>query len=280
MHYVVQENIFREEHYNLLFESLDRMKLDYSVIRLYPFANKIVDIKDIDPTNNYNVDDLPEFVPPTKNVFVFGAVNLARISKDRDWSPASLMNDNHDYTVYSKYYKDNLLNYDSEIVTVGTDFKWKANEIKFIRPTKDSKSFNGNTFNEKEWKESIEHNLHNYRSHAFNEETLIQVSSVKHIQKEIRFWVVDGKVVTGSQYRLKHIYKLDDQVEPEAIEFAQRMVDIYQLADAFVVDVCLTENGWKIVECGCINCAGFYRSDIQKMLNAVDLKFNKDHESN
>jgi hypothetical protein len=36
----------------------------------------------------------------------------------------------------------------------------------------------------------------------------------------------------------------------------------------------LTDGDWKIVECGCINCAGFYKSDIQKMIMAVDAKFN------
>ena len=33
---------------------------------------------------------------------------------------------------------------------------------------------------------------------------------------------------------------------------------------------CLTDNGWKVVECGCINCAGFYKSDLQKMIMSVE----------
>ena len=30
--------------------------------------------------------------------------------------------------------------------------------------------------------------------------------------------------------------------------------------------VCLVEDGWRIVEVGCINCAGFYLADLQKVL--------------
>ena len=70
------------------------------------------------------------------------------------------------------------------------------------------------------------------------------------------------------------MFLLDHDVEQEALDYAQSMVDIFQLAEAFIIDVCLTENGWKIVECGNINVAGFYKSDIQKMLIAVEDKFN------
>ena len=45
---------------------------------------------------------------------------------------------------------------------------------------------------------------------------------------------------------------------------------IYQLADAFVIDVCLADDEWKIVECGCINCAGFYKSDLMKLLISLE----------
>jgi len=53
------------------------------------------------------------------------------------------------------------------------------------------------------------------------------------------------------------------------------MVKTYQLASSFVMDVCLTEYGWKIVECGCINCAVFYHADMQKLIYAIDNYYNK-----
>ena len=273
MHYIIQENVFKEHNYDLLIKTIDKLDLDYTIVRIFPFVDKIVDIKTI-PDYSYNVDDLIEFEPPTKNVFVFGAIKLARIASNKGWNPGSMMNSNHDFMVYREHYKDNLLNYDSEILKIGETIKWN-NDIKFIRPTKDTKSFTGNTFTQKEWEDTIEHYLHNYRSEHFNENTEIQVSSPKNIQKEIRFWVVNGKVITGSQYRLGNSTIYDDFYDSEAFDFAQKMVDKYQLADAFVIDVCLYNGEWKIVECGCINCAGFYKSDIQKMIMSVDTFFNK-----
>ena len=275
MHYIIQENVFREQHYDLLQKSLERMGLPYTTVRIFPFVDKIVSLADI-PEGPYNVDDLPEFVPSEKKVFVFGAIKLARIVRKKGWLPGSMMNDNHDFLVYRDHYRENLLNYDSEILTVGTPQIWESDEIKFIRPTKDTKSFTGRTFTEIEWNEFVEHYLHNFRSEMFNEETEIQVSSPKNIQKEIRFWVVGGKIVTGSQYRLGNNVMYDSYFEDEARDFAQSMVDKFQLAEAFVIDVCLANDEWKVVECGCINCAGFYKSDLQKMIFGVEEHF--DHE--
>ena len=40
-----------------------------------------------------------------------------------------------------------------------------------------------------------------------------------------------------------------------------------------VDDVCLTDKGWKVVECGCINCAGFYKADLQKVIISLENYF-------
>jgi len=276
MHYIIQENVFREQHYNLLEESLKRLGLTYTTVRCFPYVDKIVALEDIPNTvGAYNVDDLPDYDPGRKDVFCFGALKLARVAGQLDWNPGSMMNDNHDYLVYRDYYKDNLLNYDSKNHKLTDDLKWKNDEVKFIRPTKDTKSFTGKVFTQIEWEDTLEHYLHNFRSEHFNEDTDIQVSSPKNIQKEIRFWVVGGKIITGSQYRIGNQTLYNDVYEPEAQEFAQSMVDIFQLAEAFVIDVCLADGEWKIVECGCINCAGFYKADLQKAVISIENHFNK-----
>lgn len=66
---------------------------------------------------------------------------------------------------------------------------------------------------------------------------------------------------------------LSPDVCSEAKNFAQSMVDLFSLAEAFVIDVCLTDEGWKIVECGCINSAGFYKSDVQKIIMELEFCF-------
>ena len=50
------------------------------------------------------------------------------------------------------------------------------------------------------------------------------------------------------------------------------MIKLFELNKGFVMDLALTENGWKIIECGCINCAGFYEADMQTLLMAIEEK--------
>lgn len=266
MYYIIQENIFRESHYNKLIEIIDKAGLDYDIVRIFPFIDKIVNINDI-PEIGYNVDDLPEYKFPDKKCFVFGAVKLARICAEHNVYPGSLLNDNHNFEVYSKYYKDYLLNYKSAIIDINTEFNWYFNEY-FIRPTKDSKLFTGAVFTKEKWLNTLEYINHNKM--LKDKINNIQVTSVKKIYKEIRCWVVNKEIVTASQYTLNGKFHLDDLVDEDAIEFAQVMVNKFQLNNCFVIDICLTENGWKIVECGCINACGFYLSDLNKLINKLE----------
>jgi hypothetical protein len=206
-----------------------------------------------------------------KDVFPFGSLKIARISQNLGWHPGSQMNSNHDYLIYKDHYRDDLLNWDSSIYRFGDDFFSK--ERFFARPTKDTKVFTGRVFDMEEWWEFREDKLTHNESLLLNADTEIQVSSIKNIQQEIRFWIVKGEVITASQYRLGGRYCLNSDVDQAAYDFCKKMVDIFWLNEAFVMDLCLVNDEYKIVECGCINCAGFYRANMQKLLIALEDAF-------
>jgi hypothetical protein len=255
MFYVIQKNVFRETNYNIIFETLERLGLEYEVVEFDD--NGQVDIK-----------------TQRKDVFPFGSVRLANISTNQDWNPGSFFGKNHDFSVYSEEYKENLLNYDSKIYKFGDELQWNYNEMKFIRPCKDSKLFTGQVFSKIKWEDMV---IEKKKNPHFNEEMLndlIQVTEPKKIYKEARTWIVDGKVVTSSYYRFGEHVEWTENVEPEGIDFANEMAKLYQVADTFVMDICLTPDGWKIVEINCTNCSGFYKGDMQKLVIALENKFN------
>ncbi|WP_277814114.1 ATP-grasp domain-containing protein [Rhodobacter capsulatus] len=41
-------------------------------------------------------------------------------------------------------------------------------------------------------------------------------------------------------------------------------------APAYVMDICSTETGLKLLETNCINAAGFYAADVMKLAAAID----------
>ena len=145
MYYIIQEGLYKEENWKNLVNSLDRLGLDYEIVKLLPFVYDI------------------EFNTDRKDVFPFGAVKMSRISRKYGWYPGSQLNENHDYQVYSKYYGENLLNYDSKIIRFG-DESFFSKELFFARPTEDTKIFTGNVFDMEEWermRETLLINKHN-----------------------------------------------------------------------------------------------------------------------
>jgi len=248
MYYIVQDKIFKNENYNKLFVALDRLGVEY----------KTIDMDSID-TSILTTD--------RKDVFVFGSVRLAKHSAENGWIPGSFYGGNHDYSIYKDYYKENLLNYDSIVQKISDPIDWTPNEIKFIRPCKDNKAFNGGRYTCTKWLDQmVMNNIHF--------DILIQISTIKKIYKEARVWVVGGKVVTSSYYLFNGDIPYEESVEPSGLDFAQSMANIYQVAEAFVIDICLTPDGWKIVEVNCINCSGFYNGDLQKLIISLEDHFN------
>ncbi len=226
MYHLLQENLFREVNHTGLVNALTRLDLEYEVIKLRPF-----------------VEDVP-FVTERKDVMVWGAVKLARLANKYGFTPGSFLNESHDYDVYSKYYKDHLLNYDSDVIAY-SDTEYDYPYQFFARPTKDSKAFNGKVYTKEEFltmKGILKRN--NWVKEDFN----IQIASLKRVSKEIRFWIVGGEIITASLYVLGGKYYIDDRVDEEAYTFVNQMLKLFQLADAFVMDVCLFEGQWKIME--------------------------------
>lgn len=251
MYYVIQDNTFKEAGHVKLIESIERFGLDYEIVKVRPFIEEV------------------EFKTKRKDVFVFGGLKLARLSKDFGWVPGAVVTENHDYEVYSKYYCENLLNYDSRVVRFDDDFEWECDQ-QFIRPCLDSKVFTGKVFNKEDWPEFKRLMLTPGNVTTLTRDTLIQVAVPKRLTQEVRCWVVNGKIVTQSLYRRGCFLVYDNRVDDDALVFAQKMVDTFQLANTFVIDVCLTENGWKIIECGSTSCAGFYDADMQKVVMALE----------
>lgn len=257
MYYIIQENLFKEFHFDTLVEHLKRKQHDYEVIKFRPFTNEI------------------EFKTNRKDVWVFGSTNLAQVAKQYDWNPGCMFNDNHDIEVYGKEYGENMLNHDGYIINFGDKLPETLPYVFFARPTKDSKVFSGQCFTPDTWNNWVKETEDSNVKQRLTMETRILVAPFKDIQQEIRCWIVDGKVVTMSQYKIGARVVLQNQDNnEEAFIFANKMIKMYCPARAFVLDICLVNNDYKIVEINCINCSGFYDGNMGMLIDALEFTFN------
>lgn len=256
MFYVIQENTWNEYHYNLLMEMMERFKLDHEICRFIPFVNKL------------------EATTTRKDVFCFGMIAAAQTAAEMGWYPGSMYNANHNFEVYApKYGLENMLNGDGKIITFTDDIPLEDERF-HVRLTKDSKYFGGEVHTHDSWNEYRQKCIDNYTAEILLNESNLLVSPLKDIQQEVRCWVVGGKVVTASRYKLfdRVSYQNYDD-EYYYTDFAQAMVDKYQPAEAFVLDVCLANDQLKVVEVNCINAAGFYHCNLYKLIEALENHF-------
>jgi hypothetical protein len=259
MLFLVQSNIYTDPDHDRIFEALYDLNIPFEKFELHSETTEI------------------KVKTERSDVFVYGSVKLARLAKaNTHWNPGSFYGGNHQYEIYSQHYKEHLLNYDVNVFKFKETIAWKPNEQKFIKPYKDAKIFTGNIFTETKWNDFVENSLENPQTPLLHAESLVQTSIPKEIYKEARLWIVGGHIVAAVYYKFKEDAVFEATVASEGIDFAKRMIAIYEVAEAFVMDICLTNYGWKIVEINCINSAGFYPNlNVHSLVKALNIYFSK-----
>lgn len=254
MQWVLQTNIFNEEGFDRLETALQRRELPYSVHKVIPFVGELD----------------PEPVITEPKVIVMGSYSMANYAQRKGWSPGSFVGDNLDFEVQKLAWGALLFNYDAEVTTFG-----KIGEQVlpfFIRPTTDSKSFTGQVI---DWPSFVEWRdrvcaLSPDDGATITADTRVMVSPRKEIYSETRTWVVDGKVVTASGYKIGTIKRYQAQVDERIVDFANACAKQWSPDRAYVLDVFDTPNGLKIGEVNNLNSAGFYASDLGKLVDALE----------
>jgi len=176
----------------------------------------------------------------------FQASNYMKYFKPRD-----LLNENCMFLPFwklkSNYYLEDIL------------FKFGADEL-FIKPNSGFKSFTGFTAKEKNIAKEL-----SYLTVDDNEMCLV-APKYHLIDDEFRFWIIDKKIVTYSQYSWEN----DNHVEVprEVYEFANRIVSESDL-DFYTLDIGATEDNYYIIEVNNIYTSGTYRCDLKKLIVAL-----------
>ena len=272
MFYVIQENVFKEHHYKILLDTMGRFGFEYDVVKYIPFADDIYEWYDSE--NKPDGFEPKRYETDQKNIFCFGAVGMAVAAAKRGWYPGSMMNANHDFNIYApKYGLENMLNGDGQVINFGEKIPFD-DEFFFARPTLDTKSFPGKVYSQSAWADYTKMCEDSSISKVLTDETQVLVSPAKHIQQEVRCWAVGGKIVTTSSYKIgsRVVYTNYDD-ESYFVDFAQKMIDIYQPAEAFVIDISESNNKLQVIEINNINAAGFYHCDMTKLITSLENHF-------
>jgi len=259
--WVIQNNMRRGFNVDKLIDMLDVQGVKWEHIPYIPF--------DLSYVHNIETDGVTIF---------YGSTGLVRtVHEIGKWLPGVFFSvERFSFEALLEGFGEHLLNADSQVMTVGEFLGrgYHSDDYLFVRPNLDSKIFTGVSQSFGEFRETWEHPLKTpSEGSLFSRNTQIQVATPKSIAREMRSFVVNGKVSTSSYYGSK----MKDPVEPKDIAFAERMAALYQPAPVFVLDTCaMMDDSMKVVETNCFNSSGLYWVDVYQLtqdVNAFCLNF-------
>lgn len=282
-HWLIQVTGLRrnDTQTNKLIKDIEAAGCTWSDIGVIPFTNEI--------TNWANIPDEQVFVHcSTKVLEIFNSpIYVGDIFPGaptyRAFELYATMRDglfyNKDYfdqTIYSmmrtpggRLFTD-LVNGNCQVFSLQQALDERFNSPRFVKPGPDLKMFSGGLL---EAGQSLRELLATQTVSSSLEKCMddrVIFAPVQGILGEWRFFVVNDKVVTGSQYRKHGELKPQAYVPDYVLARAQELADMYQPADAFTIDLALTEDlELQIMEYNCINCSGVYEADVKKLALAI-----------
>ncbi len=258
--WVVQKNLTSREDLKGLKEACAKIGVNYIEINIIPFTTV-----------------LPEFEINSCNIY-YGSTTFNKLIYENEATRRGLFFNAETFSIenYLEKWGRNMLNYEASVTTFRDLMRCEYENEKnlFIRPNDDNKSFAGEIkkFSEiGEWYEKLK----NVGDTDLFPDSKIIVSEPYNIQYEWRLWIVNKKVVAASKYREYFRLAKERGCPPEVISFAEKRCEEYVPHDVFVMDICLCGDEYYIVECGCMNGAGFYKADIESIVRPVSEYFSE-----
>lgn len=252
--WIVQDNLIAPKDLNALKQACHAGGHRYAPIVVPPFTEAIPQLEHDGP------------------VIFYGSARLTvAIAANNPWTPGVFF-DEAAFTPsrYADAYGQHMLNADAIWTTLrALDEDLLSKEERwFIRPDHDGKSFAGGVMTSTE--------LLSWRAKLVATETTISIDApvvlapVKQIEREWRLFIVDGEIVTGSQYRCGEERKLDGALAADLVTFAQERANAWSPERAFVMDIArLSEGSFKIVELNGINSCGFYAAEVSVFVESL-----------
>lgn len=268
MHWIVQENICQEKKWGELISSLDRLNVHFSIHKVVPFSGELIP---------------PAVVPAGSKVFAYGSISLEEVCKRNNWHPGVI--DIPNFSEQIEHWKYHLLNHDATLWSLQMLAYARLPDVYgdtvFVRPTDDSKFIKGQLMTRDEvyeWARKVVYLKEDDGSgaidHTFSD---LMICERKNILSEARFWIIDGRVVTYSTYKIGRNFTQSKMlVDQDMISFAGFITSGWEPAKAYCLDLCRTEESEiKIVEINNINSSGLYDCDTQLLVSAIEGTFNR-----
>jgi hypothetical protein len=255
MKFLIQWNLMNENSLQLVKNAVKDYPHEF--IEVIPFSRDIV------PKPDGN-----DYIP-------YGSTLMTTIGLDYNWSGLHFDLSKFNYGAARKNRDDMLNSFFIETLDNVITFLLSSPhylEIDwFIRPSEDLKQFSGQIMNGQEIVNFLTDakECASSGSYHLSSDTMIVLDTPQEIQAEWRWFVVAGKIISGSMYRFKGQLHKARELDVDVINEAQTFADKWLPNNCCVMDLALVDDKLKVIEFNCINASGFYDHDVDAIFKAL-----------
>lgn len=258
MKFLIQHNLMNEGQLNLTADAVKPFPHEF--VGLIPFSHEI--------TSNEPIEGV-DYIP-------YGSTLLTNLAYDRGWTGLHFDLDKFNYTAAIENRSD-MLNGGTILPAWKMIENLKYDDLDmqiFMRPSEDLKHFSGAVDTARNFVEMLEDMIGVWESgdvgsYALNPDTDIVVAKTQKISAEWRWFIVGGKIISGSMYRAHGQLRKLRELDKAVIDEAQALADIWLPDDCVVMDTALVGDEIKVIEFNCINSSGFYDNDVPAIFKAL-----------
>lgn len=239
MEFLIVNNVVNIQQNTDIISILERGKLDYFVFEMKNIIN-------------FNPQEVLLNLDKNKNYLSLGSYNFALYLKQNGFSSGHNF-DNLSFDVQANEWGiESFVNNKYSIVKSISEldcFKGKM----FLRPLKDSKSFNAGVYSYEELK-----NIN-------NKEELI-ISNVKDILGEYRFIIINGKIADHCSYKINTRPNIKEKATEKFKDFVEDLISKWIPTKNFVLDIADIDGSPYVIEVNNIHCSRFYNCSPYKII--------------
>lgn len=266
MTWIVQSTNLRAENGDRLMNALRQYNIEFYDVGVIPFTTQISGLDQIE-------------LDSSKPVFFYGSTKLVRLASELGLTPGVFFDPSTFNTfAWDRFLGPWMLNMHQPVLVRDLINAKNHDGDWFVRPVMDLKMFSGTIKKaEDNWWEFFEQVFNG--NHKIKVDALVNLSTPKKILGEWRMFIVDGKPVTGSQYRDNgNLVRYGDDVIPGEVWSAAHSVCKHWLPnkncvmDLAIVDDCAHP---RVIEFNCINASGLYGADVEKLVHHIESMLEK-----
>ena len=250
MKLLLQKNIWQEHAYDRFIASLDNAGIEFLEVGVIPFTENFPERVDFEPDA------------------IFGSGRFVNICRAKGYPTFPSFDPIEDF--YPRYewvnYCGQQCRYDQLPDVISQALRLQG--AQFVKPFTE-KFFTGMVIESEEDLEKIQ------LASSFLEDEgaeMVRVSPAVNLGEEVRFFILNGQIISGSVYKDRGIakqYRVDEN-HPSWAAAKEIIRKHGEITFGFVMDLGLV-NGeeWRIVELNNLNSSGLYQIDTDAFVNAL-----------